>query len=276
LKLVLAGLLLLLAAPREPDVAAPGDLWKKLKAPQPGEWLWSFPEAGQTFREYQDAAPVRGTAERRRIYLQPFPTRPPAPDLLPGLADFLAAFFGREVEVLPPRPLPPGSYVRERHQVAALRLAPHLVRQLPADGLFLLAVTDRDLFVGDLSQAYGWGSFDLRVGVMSTWGVARRGDPGVTRRRTVTLAAHEACHMLSLMHCTFYGCLMNGARTMEEADRRPALLCPVCRAKVCWNLGLDPLARYAGLAAAWERAGLAAEAARTREALAVTQFATEN
>jgi len=76
----------------------------------------------------------------------------------------------------------------------------------------------------------------------------------------MTLALHEAHHLLSLPHCTFYRCLMNGALTLKEADGRPAVLCPVCRAKVCWNLGVDPAARERAMADAFAAVGLPADA----------------
>jgi archaemetzincin len=259
------GLLLLLAAPREPDVAVPGGFWKPLPPPRPGEWRWRYPERGQTFAEYKDAQPVRPTPPRRTIYLQPFLTRPPRDAReLEHVRGLLEAFFGLEVAVLGGRPLPPGVYVRRRRQVDVLRLAKALVRRLPDDAVFLLAVTDRDLFVGDLGYSYGWGSLRLRVGVVSSSRLAGEGDPTLRRRRLLTLAAHEAGHTLSLPHCTFFGCLMNGARTLGEADDRPELLCPVCRAKLCWNIGLEPLARYRALADAYARAGLGEAARRTR------------
>ncbi len=261
----LLGLGLLLLTAREPDVAAPEGLFRRLKAPEPGEWLWVFPEEGQTFAEYREADPVRPTAERRTIYLAPFLTRPARdPALLQGIASVLKAGYGCEVTTLPPAPLPPSAYARERRQVRALDLAPHLVRTLPDDALFVLAVTDRDVSLGNLAYAFGWGSLKLRVGVLST---ARLGENSArSRRRTLTLALHESGHLLSLPHCTFYRCLMNGALTLEEADARPAALCPVCRAKLCWNLGMGAKAREEALARAFLEAGMAADA---REALTI-------
>jgi archaemetzincin len=255
-RLISLGLLLLAA--RGPDVAAPKGLFRKLPPPEPGEWLWVFPEEGQTFAEYRASEPVRATAERKVVYLAPLLTRPAKdPELLSTIGALLGASFAAEVRILPPRPLPSGSYVRARRQVSALALAPHLVRELPEDALFVLAVTDRDLFVGTLSHAFGWGSLKLRVGVLSTARLGAEGDPAVSRRRAMTLALHEAGHLLSLPHCTFYRCLMNGALTVEEADARPAVLCPVCRAKLCWNLGVEPVARERALAAAFTNAGMA-------------------
>ena len=272
-KVLLTGLILLLAAPnKEPDVAVPPGVWKPLPPPQPGEWRWRFPEKGQTFAEYKAARPTRPTAKRQTVYLQPFFTRPPPdPRELERIAAVMQGFFAHEVATLPPRPLPAAAYSRGRRQVDVLRLAKAMVRTRPPDALFLLAITDRDLFAGRLQYTYGWGSFKLRVGVLSTSRLAAGADEKRRRRRLLTLATHEAGHMLSLPHCTFFRCLMNGARTLAEADARPALLCPVCRAKLCWNLGLDPLVRYRGLGDAFARAGLADIARRAETAAEATR-----
>lgn len=280
MKTLLAGLILLLAAPnKEPDVLVPPGVWKPLPPPQPGEWRWRFPEAAQTFREYKAARPTRPTPVRKAVYLQPFYTRPP-PDARERerIATLLEGFFGHEVRTLPPRALPALCYARGRQQVDVLRLARALAKTLPADALFVLAITDRDLFAGRLQYTFGWGSFKLRVGVLSTRRLAGAGgsDERLRRRRLLTLAAHECCHMLSLPHCAFFSCLMNGARSLEEADARPTLLCPVCRAKLCWNLGLKPLARYGTLAGAWARAGVADAARDVADAARATRAAPRN
>jgi archaemetzincin len=272
-KTLLTGLILLLAAPnKEPDVAVPPGVWKPLPPARPGEWRWRFPEKAQTFAEYKAARPTRPTAMRQKIYLQPFLTRPPAdPRDLERIAAVLKGFFAKEVATLPPGPLPPAAYVQSRRQVDVLRLAKAMVRTRPPDALFVLAVTDRDLFAGRLQYTFGWGSLKLRVGVLSTSRLASGADEKRRRRRLVTLATHEAGHMLSLPHCAFFECLMNGARTLAEADARPALLCPVCRTKLCWNLGLDPLLRYRGLETAFGGAGLAGEARQARAAADATR-----
>jgi archaemetzincin len=96
-------------------------------------------------------------------------------------------------------------------------------------------------------------------------------DPERARRRILASALHEAGHALTLPHCVFFHCLMNPASRLDEIDRRPLLLCPVCRAKVCWNLGLEPVDRYAKLEAALARAGLPEEARRVHAAAGATQ-----
>jgi archaemetzincin len=255
---------------KSPDVDAPGGLWARLDPPQPGEWLYHFPEPGQTFREYVEGNPVRATGVRRRIYVQPWLTRAPEePTLLRRVADILAALCGREAEVLAPAPLPAVAYARGKRRHDVVALARSLRENLPEDALFLLAVTDRDLFAEGLDHVYGWASLADRVAVVSTARLGARDDRGRSLRRALALAAHESGHALSLAHCTFYRCLMNGSNSLEESDRRPTIPCPVCAKKLAWNLGSTRAALYRALAEAFEGAGLPDDAARARAAAGV-------
>jgi len=56
-------------------VPAPYDkllpLHKTLAKPQPGDWLASHPEPGQTYRQYLRSRPVTPDKKRRVIYVQP-------------------------------------------------------------------------------------------------------------------------------------------------------------------------------------------------------------
>ena len=253
-------------------MAAPGRFWRRLGPPEQGSWRALYPESGQTFTEYAAANPVRGTAERRFIYLQPWLTRVPGEtDVLERIARYLSAFYGREVRTLAVAPMPRKAYHRARRQYWMPDLVKALRGSLPKDALFVLAVSDRDLFGPRMGFLFGWGSLEHRVAVMSLYRLGRRSRPGGLRRRYLALASHEAGHALSLAHCTFYRCLMNGAYDLQESDARPLLLCPVCRKKVCWNLKTEPLGRYARIARALKREGLENEAARTREAATATR-----
>jgi archaemetzincin len=163
--------------------------------------------------------------------------------------------------------------VPRRRQFDVPRLVSRLVQALPEDAIFLLAVTDRDLRLPRMSHAYGWGSFDLRVGIVSLNRLESPGDAAGTRRRVLSIAAHEAGHCLSMAHCTFYRCLMNGARALRESDERPLLLCPVCQAKLCWNLGGGAGARYEAVARALDALDLPGEASLARAAADITSSA---
>lgn len=252
--------ILLLAGAKGPEVPAPR-FFRPLKQAQRGEWLYLHPEPGQTLSEYQASDPVRGTDRRRVVYLQPWLTRPPDEDrLTERMASLLSAWFQREVRVLPGRPMPARAYDRQSRQFRIGVLVANLAAKRPADALLVLAVTDRDLRLGSFDHAFGWGSLKHRVAILST---ARLGRGEDARRRALGLAVHEATHCLSLLHCTYYRCLMNGAASPQEADRRPLQLCPECLAKLDYSVGIDPARRYPALAEVFEKAGLKTDAART-------------
>jgi len=51
-------------------------------------------------------------------------------------------------------------------------------------------------------------------------------------KRIVQLITHEIGHLFFFSHCTWYECLMNGVNNIEELDRAPLHLCPVCLRKL--------------------------------------------
>ncbi len=230
---------------------------KKLPPPVRGEWRWVHKEKPQTLEQYKAANPVRGTKLRTKIYLLPWSTRPPMESNVHArLRALIEASFGRTVEWLPAQRIPKRAYDHKRRRVDIRACLPSLVKALPNDALFLLALTDRDIRLPKSRYTFGWASMQLRVGICSSWRL--RPDRNRTRRRAryFGLALHEATHMISVPHCTERRCLMNGAMDLKEADRRPLHLCWECKAKVCWNLGLDPAKRDANVARAWAAADI--------------------
>ena len=74
--------------------------------PQPGDWLETFKEPGQTFEEYLKANPTRPEGSRRVLYVQPLGAFTPAQTRVVALtADYLSRFFGLPVRLLAPAPL---------------------------------------------------------------------------------------------------------------------------------------------------------------------------
>jgi archaemetzincin len=128
-------------------------------------------------------------------------------------------------------------------------------------------VTMYDLYPHDTwSFVFGEALLDDRVGVFS---VARydpafygkpTADPTLLLRRSCKVLAHEACHMLGMLHCVFFNCLMNGSNHLEESDRRPLHLCPVDLRKLQWTLGFDIADSYRRLLEFWRKAGVDDEA----------------
>ncbi len=69
-------------------------------------------------------------------------------------------------------------------------------------------------------------------------------------------AVHETCHIVSMLDCTAFGCLMNGNNNQAERDSRPLHLCPVCLRKLCWNIQVQPVSHLKRLVAFHREHGL--------------------
>jgi archaemetzincin len=80
-------------------------------------------------------------------------------------------------------------------------------------------------------------------------------------RRSVKVLAHETGHMFGLKHCVHYSCIANGSNHLQEADRRPLHLCPVCLRKLHHAVGFDVEERYRKLAELYRELGFEKEAA---------------
>ena len=109
------------AEPHDPERAAElrtvasklKPLHKTLGKPQPGDWLASHKEAGQTFAEYLKADPVTPTV----IYVQPLgPFTEKQQEIVELSADYLGRYFNRPVKIkknLPISIIPPKA--RRKH-----------------------------------------------------------------------------------------------------------------------------------------------------------------
>ena len=52
--------------------------------------------------------------------------------------------------------------------------------------------------------------------------------------RILKTALHETLHLIGLDHCIYMECIMNGTNLIEEADKKPFALCPICIRKVIY------------------------------------------
>lgn len=253
-------------------IADPESFTPKLP-PRPGDWLERFPETGTTFEEYVRSNPVTRTAQRNKIVLQPLgPFRDDERKLLETLREYTAVFFDCPVVVTPDLPLPKkgrrsraedGRRWIQHHTQVILKevLAP----RLPRDAVAYLGIT-----MGDLYPEAGWNfvfgeaTLDERVGVYSLvrYFPGFTGDKDTPAARTLGLLrsfkvlSHETGHMFGLHHCARFECLMNGTNSLDETDRSPGTLCPVCLKKLAWNLRFDVRHRYSDLLAIYQRDGL--------------------
>jgi archaemetzincin len=248
-------------------------LHKVMGPPQPGDWLDTFKEPGQTFDEYLQSNPTRPEGERRVLYVQPLGHFTPAQTRVVALAaDYMSRFFSLPVRVREPAPLDkvPRRALRDSpvgggRQIQAGYVMMEVLRPtLPADAAALIGFTSSDLFPDEtMNYVFGQANLKERVGVWSLYWLGRPDADEVnfkfTLLRTLKIAAHETGHMFSIQHCTKYECVMNGTNSLNETDRGPLDACPECTAKLCWAAGADPRERYARLAEFCAQHGLTAE-----------------
>jgi archaemetzincin len=113
------------------------------------------------------------------------------------------------------------------------------------------------------------GATNERVGVYSFarydpafYGEPRGKDyPALLLQRSIKVLTHETGHMFGLTHCIYFHCVMNGSNHLQESDRRPLHLCPVCLRKLQFSVGFDVVKRYEALARFYRQMGLEDEAA---------------
>jgi archaemetzincin len=261
-RLLAASLLLVSACGKraEPPVpAAAEEGFERQDPPRPGEWLDRFPEAGQTFEQYVEDGANRRTPERGTFAIQPLGDALERYRETMGLMrEYAEAFFGVPAKILDPVPMPEEAFNEDRRQHNATTIIRWLARRLPEDALVVIGVTGEDLYSRGLNFVFGEASLQSRTGVYSLKRY-QTPDARLFKRRALKLMTHEAGHILSIGHCTFYKCLMQGANHLREDDGHPMHLCPVDLRKLAWNTGVDPRDRYRKLLDFYRRAGLEAE-----------------
>lgn len=258
---------------------------KPMGDPQPGDWLASHEEPGQSFAQYVRSKPNQLSGQRKVLYVQPigvFDRK--RTEIVELSAEFMGLYFGCPVKVLDTMPdaaIP--KKARRIHPEWEVRqiLTTHVLYDvlkpnLPADAFALIAFTSSDLWPGDgWNFVFGQASLRERVGV---WSISRNGDPNLSEedfllcmRRTIKTATHETGHMFSMQHCIKFECNMSGSNSREESDRYPLYLCPKCLAKVIWSTGNDPVPRYESLARFCDAHELEKEATFYRKSIELLQ-----
>ncbi|XP_029135942.2 archaemetzincin-2 [Labrus bergylta] len=65
--------------------------------------------------------------------------------------------------------------------------------------------------------------------------------------RSCKTMTHEIGHMFGIKHCQWLNCAMQGSNHLEESDRRPLDLCPVCLRKLQASISFKIAERYQAL-----------------------------
>jgi archaemetzincin len=254
----------------------------KLGTPQPGEWLYSHEESGQTFTEYLDAKPIRKGRRRNFIALclvGDFTKE--QEQIIDQTKEYMEVFFQVPVRVnkrvsladIPDKAKRVHPSWGDRQILTDYVLHNVLQPERPSEALAYLAFTASDLWPGDgWNFVFGQASLRQRTGV---WSIYRNGNPAQSKAacrqcliRTLGTASHETGHILTMQHCIAYQCNMNGSNSLPEADTKPLHFCPVCLRKICWNLQVEPAAYLTQLQSFCRKHGLDEEAEWYGQAIA--------
>ena len=256
-------------------------LHEKLGKPEPGQWLDSHKEPGQTFSQYASKRPNVLRPQRNKLYIQPIGDfSEKQNEIIEASREYMSLYFQCEAVILDPidESVIPESAKRIHPQwkvkqwLTSTILEDILTPRLPDDAFASIAMTNTDLWPGDgWNFVFGYASYRDRVGV---WSMNRFGDPAESDeayqtclKRTLKLATHETGHMFSILHCTKYHCNMQGSNHQQESDSQPMALCPECHAKIIFATGCNPTTRYSQLAEFYDTHNMTEEAAYFRKAI---------
>lgn len=252
----------------------PDASFEPIESPQPGDWLATHDEAGQSYDAFIAGEVQPVTDARKIIYLQPLGefNADSAPSL-EALRDYAQAFFQLDVVLLPSEVYESAAFEprinsgTRKLQLRSTAVISWLAQRLPDDAFCLVAVTMTDLYpapgwnfvFGQASSAHRTGVFSFARHDPLFFGEERPDDfDAVLLHRSCRTLVHEIAHIFGLEHCIYYRCIENGSNHLAESDARPQHPCPICLRKIHHATGCDLAARYRDLAyfyaqhAGWE------------------------
>ena len=232
----------------------PGDDFAPLPEPGGSDWLASQKEPGQTYREFLNSRPnMPGAGGRKIIYLQPLGKFPANAPKVETLRKYMEAYFHpMEVKVTPNLGIAKDGPIKSRMHAGQFQwncvdILDQLQRRVPRDAYIVMGITMTDLYPSEeWNFVFGMARIKNRVG---TFSFARYGDdPTTALKRAMKVISHETGHAFGIRHCIHFHCLMNGSNHLNETDRAPLHLCPVCLRKIHHGLKFNPATRYQKIA----------------------------
>ncbi|XP_005992218.1 archaemetzincin-2 [Latimeria chalumnae] len=201
------------------------------------------------------------------------------------LKDYCEVFYyGLPVKILEPVPVSETccAFRINEHslnlQIHAGDLLKYLKKKKPKDAFCIVGITMIDLYPEDSwNFVFGQASMTEGIGIFSFarydddfYTTAYKGrlktnqklkprdysvfngyyTPPVTSIllfRSCRTLTHEIGHIFGMHHCQWLQCVMQGSNHLEESDRRPIDLCPVCLRKLQFVVGFNISQRYRAL-----------------------------
>lgn len=245
-------------------------LFRLLSKPRRGDWLDTHQELGQSFPQYAKRMnPQSGRALPRPacdgLLICPIGKSFDS-DIgrlfMPHLVKYCAAFFpGMSIEVLD-KPLSlkdvgkrDNDFGHSQYLIGDIftMLNTHKEVVSKRRAYCRLGVTLEDIFPGEeWNYVFGQARPIERVGVFSFARhspVFYNGVHAIEAIQSMTPSSmlgwlrtcrhtmvHETCHMLGILHCIFWHCLMNGNNGPHDSNGSTPFLCPVCLRKLMYAL----------------------------------------
>lgn len=245
-------------------------LFAPLTKPRPGDWLASHEELGQSFPQYAKRMNQKSGFSLPRpacdgLLICTFGASFDSAIgrlFMPHLIKYCTAFFGGMHVDVCDKPFSLNDVqCRENDFGHKQYLIGDIFDMLNTDKTVLskrraycrLAVTLEDIYPGgEWNYVFGQARPMERVGVFSFArhsplfydGVhATQAESKLTSESMLSwlktcrhTMVHETCHMLGILHCVFWHCLMNGNNGPHDSNGSTGFLCPVCLRKLSYVL----------------------------------------
>lgn len=125
-------------------------------------------------------------------------------------------------------------YSEERKQYHSTLILSKILNQLPDDGEKIIGVVNVDIFIPILTFLFGEAQLGGRGAIVSTHRLHNEfyglpPDDRLLYARTVKEILHELGHLLGLVHCRDYQCVMHSSTFVEDIDLKEPRFCTVCQ-----------------------------------------------
>lgn len=127
------------------------------------------------------------------------------------------------------RKVPSDAFNRSRRQ---LKAGPFLKIAQAEAGDRVLAVTNYDLYSGNLNFVFGLAESPGKGAVISLCRLRMGADEETFRQRAVKEAVHELGHTWGLTHCQNPRCVMHFSNSLQDTDRKETDWCESCDKKL--------------------------------------------
>lgn len=175
--------------------------------------------------------------------------------------DVVGAFFGRETLICEPLPLQDEYYYPERGQYGANGLLRYVEANSPPAAYRAVAITEQDIFTGDLNFLFGIGRCPGKCAVVSTYRFDKYcTGPEQRMYRFAKLLVHEAGHTFGLLHCRQPLCVMKCSDGYRTMDGTRLAMCTRCERNLSAVAAVDADGRRARLEEVLKKYGLWEEA----------------